>query len=150
MADPSRRVPAPALWLGVLGLVPFVGATGLSLMKAVIDPSIALTALITYGAVILSFLGGIHWGAALIRDHAKDAPGQTGWYVLSVLPSLVAWGALLMTPAKGLVTLAVSFLAMASIDTFAARAGQLPNWYPKLRWLLSTVVIVCLVVVGLS
>ena len=62
------QVPAAAAWLGGLGLVPFVG---LSIASQAIEGDLktaALRGLLAYGAVILSFLGGIHWGAAMTRS----------------------------------------------------------------------------------
>ena len=137
---PTHKIPPAALWLGLFGLVPFVAAAGVSLHDGVGDPTLALRSLAAYGAVILSFLGGIHWGVALTRGRSQDASSQTFWYVLSIVPSLAAWGALLMSPVPGLLVLLLSFLAMATFDTLAARAGQLPDWYPKLRWLLTAIV----------
>ena len=132
------------------GLVPFVVAAGLSFLSAPINPAMAVYALIAYGAVILSFLGGVHWGVALSRgqtvEPSSGPSGQTVWYMISVGPSLVAWLALLLAPVPGLIILAVSFLAMIVVDVHAARLGQVPNWYPRLRVRLSAVVILSLLV----
>lgn len=56
------------------------------------------TALSSYAALIISFLGGIYWGFAF-RESAPSA--QT--FVWGVAPTLVAWLAVLMPPYAGLV-----------------------------------------------
>ena len=142
----SSGIPSLALWLGVSGLVPFVVAAGLSFFGAPFNPATAVYALIAYGAVILSFLGGVHWGVALTRGQTNGPDGQAAWYLISVAPSLVAWLALLIAPVPGLLILAVSFLVMTLIDVHAARVEQVPIWYRRLRVRLSAIVIVCVLV----
>jgi hypothetical protein len=104
-------------------------------------------AFLAYSAVILSFLGGVHWGAAAMA--APGAAGVTTQYVLSVLPSLVGWGALThglprgaaaQTPAAASDALGVSlrvfslsFLAMYVVDEVSAGRGRLPRWYTHVR-----------------
>ena len=142
----SNCIPALALWLGVSGLVPFVVAAGLGFFGVPFSSATAVYALITYGAVILSFLGGVHWGVALTRGRTDGPDSQTVWYLISVGPSLVAWLALLLAPVPGLLTLALAFLAMIMVDVHAARVDQVPTWYPRLRVRLSAVVILSLLV----
>ncbi len=72
--------------LGYAGLVPFAAAALGHLAGLPVD-RLGLA----YGAIILSFLGGIQWGSTL---HAADF--QRERLVASIVPSLVAWAALLM------------------------------------------------------
>jgi len=107
----------------------------------------ALHGLLTYGAVILSFLGGIHWGAAMTRsisqtDHRIDA-GRLG---ISVVPSLVGWASLLLDARYGLALLAVGFAANLLLDIRSTRQGLVPPWYRGLRQPLTMVVVVALIV----
>ena len=55
--------PSPMAWrLGYAGLIPFVvGALLVWLVTGEAHPYVA-AALSAYGAVFVSFLGGIHWG----------------------------------------------------------------------------------------
>jgi len=142
------RVPSPAAWLGGLGAVPFV-----ALALALVVPSIAAApraglapALVAYGAVILSFLGAVHWGLAIAPAPTVGSPGPALLLRLggSVLPSLAGWGALLLPTVPGLVALAGAFAAMLVIDRRAAQIGAAPAWYPKLRLPLSLVAIASL------
>jgi hypothetical protein len=82
----SRAIPAPARTLGFAGLIPFaVGALAVAFAPE-IKPE-AAAALLLYGALILSFLGGVRWGFAVIEG------ANAGWtvYGVSVVPPLVAW-----------------------------------------------------------
>ena len=56
-----------------------------------------------YGAVILSFLGGVRWGMAV--DGSKFPPSSAWYhYTWSVTPSLMAWAALCLPSISGMVT----------------------------------------------
>ena len=60
-----HKVPAPALWLGLGGLLPFVG---LALRAKLGSPEVhttSLVALLQYGALIITFVGALHWGYAV-------------------------------------------------------------------------------------
>ncbi|MCX7350022.1 MAG: DUF3429 family protein, partial [Alphaproteobacteria bacterium] len=55
----SGKIPGPALWLGLAGLIPFVaGAASLWVNISLLPPAAGLKLAIIYGAIILSFLGG--------------------------------------------------------------------------------------------
>jgi hypothetical protein len=91
--------------LGYGGVLPFVACVlGIALLEGSAR-EFAARALLAYGAVILSFLGAVHWGLVL------RAPGEraVARLVASVLPSLIAWAALLLPAGRGLTLLAVGF-----------------------------------------
>jgi hypothetical protein len=128
-----NNIPRSALSLGLAGLLPF---WGLAISIIVLDTPMkyfAMQAVIAYGAVILSFLGGIHWGLAAMNErHANWL--SLGW---GVTPSLIAWGALFLQPSLGLILLVIGFLAAAIID-FRIFASSIDNaWFGKLRTVLS-------------
>jgi len=121
-------VPLPAAVLGGGGLVPFaVGALGLWLAPVPWD-TFAFNALMYYAAVILSFLGAVHWGLALAAGTADWT--RLGW---GVAPALVGWVALLIAAPVGLLVLIAAFVAHYWVDARAAAAGLAPPWYPRLR-----------------
>ncbi|MDB5373053.1 MAG: hypothetical protein JWP04_1695 [Belnapia sp.] len=136
-------MPPSARWLGAAGLLPFL----LTALAAWTGPEdwrgIALFALATYGMVILSFLGGVHWGFALRAPEAEAryAAPRLG---LGVLPSLIGWAALMLPPVPGLGMLALAILGTAGIETLAARRGLVPPEYLRLRWPLSLGAALCL------
>jgi hypothetical protein len=90
--------------------------------------------LMNYGALILSFLGGIRWGAELKRADGPDA----AVLACSVAPQLVAWCVTLAAPLIGLrlslVTLIVAFAAQGLWDM---NAEAFPLWMTRLRATLS-------------
>jgi hypothetical protein len=136
MATPARPpVPAAARWLGGAGLIPFAA---LALAGPFVDvaarPGVAF-ALAAYGATILSFLGGIRWGLAI--SSAVSGAALARPLVVSVIPSLVAWVALLLPSASSLALLALGLAGQLFADIAASRAGETPAWYAALRWPLS-------------
>lgn len=133
---PSGR----ALALGYGGLLPFAG-----LAAAVwgLDGSAraqSLWALLAYGASILSFLGAIHWGLAL-RDEAGPSDRLLAW---GVVPSLLAWVALLLGPLAGLWLAAAGLGACLAVDRWVYPRFGLQAWLP-MRVALTTVASICCV-----
>ncbi len=141
----DSEVPMIAAWLGGLGAAPFVALAGGTPFLTGLPRLLALHALLAYGATILSFLGGIHWGLAIAPQGRPDRGKLGARLTLSVMPSLVGWGALLFPERPGLLILALAIAAMLWVDLRATRLGQAPPWYPKLRIPLSCVVIASLV-----
>lgn len=139
-------VPPAALWLGGAGLIPFVcGALGLWLFEGPRwDATLSL--FLGYSAVILSFMGAIHWGLAM-SGGAGSAGRAMG---VSVIPALLAWLALAMPARAAMVVFALGFVGVYVVDILAVRRGQAPTWYPRLRAPLTVTVMVCLVAAGVA
>lgn len=103
--------PTPhALRLGYLGLMPFVLGV---ILVGLVHPDVhheehrfVVDALSKYAAVIISFLAGIHWGLAM-RGGAPKLDDRLTW---GVVPSLVAWIAVVMPPNAGLVVHGVTLI----------------------------------------
>jgi hypothetical protein len=118
---PAGPPPTPAAQrLGGAGLLPFVaGALLVWLVDAEAHPYVTL-GLSAYAALIISFLGGIHWGLAmrmpLTAPGVAAAPVPTAVLVWGVIPSLVAWPAVMMPPASALVIHALMLLACYAVD----------------------------------
>ena len=160
-----HRLPVLAVILGLGGLVPFVGCGVGTLALSGVWAGRFLIALTTYGACILSFLGAVHWGFALGAGAALPPGGLQlvtmqpanvlqARLGLGVLPALVGWVALLVAflgpPSAARAILAVGFLATIVTEAQAERRGLLPPGYIWLRWALSSVVVVVLVIVALA
>ena len=144
-------IPEAARWLGATGAIPFVGLAVGSLLLDADAQSLVLFALAAYGAVILSFLGGVHWGLAIGGvGSASEQGALSGRLTLSVVPSLVGWAALLAPATVCLLVLAVAFVLMLWIDVQAGRNHRVPAWYPQLRWPLTLVVVTFLVLGALG
>ena len=142
--DANNHAPPSAAWLGGLGALPFIALSGAGPLLDSAPRMFAVHALVAYGAVILSFLGGVHWGLAIGSRSNADHQELRTRLVVSVIPSLAAWAALLVPEKTGLLVLATAMAAMLWVDIRATRAGQAPRWYPKLRIPLTCVVVAAL------
>ena len=133
-------LPAPqttARRLAYAGLIPFVlGALLVWLVRAEAHPYVAL-ALSAYAAVILSFLGGIHWGMAM---RLAELPPHVLWW--GVAPSLVAWPAAVMPPDAGLVVQGLMLLVCYGVDRRLYPPLGAAGWL-TLRFRLSAVAALC-------
>ena len=137
-ATPRSSPSVGAQALGYGGLLPFVG---LALAVWVLPPAQqawAAFALLAYGATILSFRGAIHWGLAM---RSPAGPG-TGLLVWGVLPSLLAWLALLLPVAAGLLLVAAGLVLCFAVDRRIYTPMGLHAWLP-MRLLLTLVALLC-------
>jgi hypothetical protein len=126
---PEPSLPPGASVLGYGGLVPFVVAVlGIALLDGELR-ALAARALLAYGAVILSFLGAVHWGLLLERP-VPDAPNRL---LAGLLPALAGWVALLLPVRYGLALLVVAFGAFWLYEHRVLGARLLPEPYLGLR-----------------
>ena len=144
-ARPRRNAPGPDLppravaLLGYAGAVPFVAMAVIVFFLYPRPEALAVLAIqIGYGAVILSFLGGIRWGLAMLFP---EDPQLLRRLAAATAPSLIGWGALFMPPVWGLLTLVAAFWAQAAADLEATRAGEAPAWFGGYRVRLTILVI---------
>ena len=136
--DEQVRVETMGMRLGYLGLIPFmVGAVTALLSQELV--SLAFQAFILYSLAILSFMGGVHWGLALITGTR-----QSTRLLISVVPVVAAWISLIALPAP--LTLAVlggGFIAQWFIDRPILAELPIPSWYLEMRPRLAYVVAGC-------
>ncbi|KAF5723815.1 Halomucin [Fusarium mundagurra] len=156
-------VPRESSILGLAGTLPYLGTslstvflawdlnkpipTGNSFYDAIlIDHDTAkylLDALepiqLGYGAVIISFLGAIHWGL----EYAEKQPlrERTRFrYGMGLAASIVAWPTLMLPVEYALTSQFMAFVALYFADTRAATKGWAPRWYGSYRFLLTAIV----------
>ena len=134
-------IPKSALVSGLLGLLPVVFLSAVILHQSPNVHGEIIAALLAYGAVILSFLGGVRWGTAISGTSHVPLSIQL-W--ISVVPSLVGWAAILIEIPAALLVLTVAFSLVLFTDYMIAGA---PIWYLRLRVILSLPVIACLLIV---
>ena len=138
--DPaSRRTPRAVLVYGLLGLSgfllpPLVGALAPAWRELAAD------LLAAYAALILSFLGGARWGLAVSRP----APSAVT-VSLAMLPTLFALALLMVPASQREVQFAGLAGGLALQWLWDVRAPGLPDWYPRLRTILSGGAIVGLI-----
>ena len=131
-ADQTRK---QVKLLAYAGLTPFVGlAVLLWLVDPDLHPFVAL-AMTGYGASIVSFLGGIHWGIGFRNvSRMHNAPlFNFGW---GVVPSLLAWIAITMPAFAGLPLLAAILFLCYAVDRKTYPEVGLEEWLP-MRWHLT-------------
>jgi hypothetical protein len=127
----SSPAPPIALWLGYAGLIPFVSFAALTWLAPPEWRPFTAAALAAYAAVIVSFLGGIHWGIG-----SRDG---TPWLFLwGVVPSLVAAAALMLSTRAGLLINGLMLLLCYAVDRRVYPTHGLRAWL-GLRWRLSMV-----------
>ena len=145
LPNPIARIPNMPRSVALLaygGLLPFLVLAPASL----VDPqhaSLWSDALFAYGAVILTFVGALHWGFAMTLPDLS-ASRRTRCFAWSVVPALLAWSAFLFSPILASVLLVTGFLTHYWQDRFLVAARHLPAWYLPLRFRLTTVACICL------
>ena len=126
--------------LGYAGLCPFVLLTGLMWLvngEQLAFVSIALTG---YTATIVSFLGGVHWGIAFMKGPAASRYH----FIWGVVPSLVAWLALMMPTYAALPLLGLILLACYVFDSKTYPTAGLIRWLPMRLRLTVVAMLSCL------
>ncbi|KAF9645654.1 hypothetical protein BDM02DRAFT_3156813 [Thelephora ganbajun] len=157
----ASAVPKPYLLFGLAGALPYLGTSGTVIYLANqaslaaqgalsnIDPGVALTLLdralniqVTYGAVMLSFLGALHWGMEF-----SEYGGYKGYQrlMLGAAPVLIAWPTLAMGPTTALVVQWLGFTGLWYADVRATAQGWTPKWYSQYRFYLSFLVGTCII-----
>lgn len=90
-----------------------------------------------YGAVIISFLGAIHWGFEWAGYGGRKGYAR---YVPGVVAPAVAWPSLLLPIQYSLIAQFLAFNYLYYTDSRAARRGWAPPWYGTYRFVLTFIV----------
>jgi len=157
----ASTVPTPVMVFGLAGGLPYLGTAATSFYLARqaglsaagllpnIDPAVMLAAMnncleiqATYGAVMLSFLGALHWG--------MEFAGYGGYHgaqrlALGAAPVAFAWPTLMLDPATALIAQWLGFTAMWAADMRATNMGWAPSWYAQYRFYLTLLVGTCII-----
>jgi Protein of unknown function (DUF3429) len=128
--------------LAMAGFLPFALCLFWLLGTEPSEPNwqLALTAMRGYAIAILSFLGGVRWGAAL----EGETGARTFWH--SVAPSILAWLTIFVQPVLALAILAMTFAGQGAWDVLSAQNGTLPRWYGGIRMKLTFMVVAVLLI----
>lgn len=129
----TRSCPVPAVprILGAAGAIPFVLLVAVSWIQGP-HQAPSQYALLVYGAVILSFVGALHWAFAMIAAGLTER-ARNRHYLWSVVPALLGWVALLLPPVATLLLLVAGFWSHYLLDRRLAARVALPDWYLPLR-----------------
>ncbi|KAL8728079.1 MAG: hypothetical protein Q9181_005468 [Wetmoreana brouardii] len=156
-------VPREALVVGMAGVLPYL-ATSLStvylawdinhaaldgkgfllsgqsaeLLLHIIEPL-----QVGYGAVIISFLGAIHWGFEWAKYHGTHGYRR---YAIGIVAPAVAWPTLLLPVEYALIAQFSAFTFLYFADARAVVRGWAPSWYSTYRFVLTFIVGASLVI----
>ncbi|KAI9880557.1 MAG: hypothetical protein M1830_002256 [Pleopsidium flavum] len=151
------EVPREALYIGMAGVLPYL-ATSLSTVYLAWDINHAATTgsgfllsgntaemllhiveplQIGYGAVIISFLGAIHWGLEW-----AGYGGYHGYrrYAIGVVAPAIAWPTMLLPVEYALIAQFLAFNFLYFADARATVRGWAPAWYTTYRFVLTFIV----------
>ncbi|KAI0424579.1 hypothetical protein F5Y09DRAFT_134979 [Xylaria sp. FL1042] len=157
------NAPSEPYWLGLAGTVPYLGtslstvylawvlntpwpapstfANSIMISQETASHLMAILEPIQlgYGAVIISFLGAVHWGleyAAKVPDEARTRFR----YGIGVAAPIFAWPTLFLPVEFALTLQFAAFVALYFADARATVRGWAPAWYGTYRFALTAVV----------
>lgn len=140
----DKQMPLAVALMGYGGLIPFIGLALLSNAEP-LHGVMYRGALLLYGAVILSFVGAVHWGVALV-DPQLNGRDRSALYIWSVIPALIGWCSYIFAPIAAALMLILGFVFQYWRDLRWARMVSWPGWYLALRLRLTIVASVFLLV----
>ncbi|WP_439852711.1 DUF3429 domain-containing protein [Pseudomonas syringae] len=146
-ALPSTSLPKHVSLLGYGGLLPFILLALLIPFSLDYRPLFEI-ALVNYGAVILSFVGALHWGFAMTVQGMSAEKGRDR-FIWSVIPALIAWIATLLPMPLGCLLLVIGLAAHLRQDRQLLRVMSLPAWYLPMRLRLTFVASVSLLLAAM-
>ncbi|PWW77266.1 hypothetical protein C7212DRAFT_294022 [Tuber magnatum] len=152
-----KEVPKEIYYLGLGGTLPYVGIAASTLYLAwdinyahhngigyLVSPEMARQVLdfaeplqVGLGAVILSFLGAVHWGLEMAEYGGKHGYRR---FALSILAPALAWPTTFLPFDYALITQFLGFTGMYFADSTATGWGWAPPWYMTYRFILTFVV----------
>ncbi|KAI0941020.1 hypothetical protein AcV7_003240 [Taiwanofungus camphoratus] len=177
----AHSVPPQYIAFGLAGGLPYLGASGATIylahqaglatmdLASKIDPGVAITMLdhalnfqVTYGAVLLSFLGAVHWGFEFAGYGGQKGYGRL---LLGAAPVALGWSTLTLSPINALIAQWVGFTGLWWADLRATSAGWsacllvparrttpdrpcpclAPRWYSQYRFYLTLLAGTCII-----
>jgi hypothetical protein len=143
---PDRRL---AHILGIVGLLPFVL---ISLICWIVHPGwlgAFIRGQLAYGIAILAFMGGIHWGAAVVT-HDMSAEQTKKVLLWGVIPPLSTWIAVLFDIGLGFAVMMACFIITNHFDKRFYKWYHMPDWLLLLRHRLTWVIVASLLLTFLA
>lgn len=152
-------MPVSAIMLSILGLVPFIGCGLAALGPNAATAGRMLTALIAWGALVLAFTGGLHWGLVLrepetappVAPGSKPAIGRHTRIAVAAVPLVLGWVAVLLPLIAaawlGLLLLIAAYVATLAVQHHFSSRLMLPLRYLWLSWGFTLVAVAMLTTV---
>ena len=143
------KIPSKIKYLSYAGIIPVligvIGSLELNFISNNINNLLVEFGLF-FSAIILSFLGG---GLFILETHYKSEINFKGLFI-SMCPSIWAVFSLLLPMSCFL--LAIGYLATLERERSLSKARTIsfPNWWFKLRFQLTTLMIILLIILGFN
>jgi len=122
------------------GSIPFLFLTYLGFSKATnfltLDISLIL---ISYGAIILSFISGMHFSYSILQDKNSNR-----LLIISNVVAIISWLCLLINFKLALVVMIIGYVLNLIIDFVSYKNLVIERWFFNLRLRISLIVISCL------
>lgn len=140
-------MPLSVVLLSLFGLAPFV-VCGLAAIGPHTGSDPWLAALIGYAAVVLGFVGGVHWGLVLREPEPRQQTTRIG---LAVVPLALGWAALVSAATLAywvaLLVLIAGYILAIAAEHRGSQQGLLTSQYMWLRWSFTIVALAMLTTV---
>lgn len=130
--DRDPRVPALSIVLGYAPMMPIVVAALATWLAPPPWPAVAIVLGVLWSAAIVTFLAGVRRGLSF-RTAGGERPVQIATMVWLFALGLGATLVVQTVPALALVLLMLGFLSIALLDPRAARRGEVPAHFARLR-----------------
>lgn len=126
--------------LGFAGLIPFIVLTLLALLD--VQGQLAIAIFSAYSALILSFLGGVHWGLSMATVEA-DQRRPLQWSMLPSVAGFFVLVAMALPICQDMVLAFLSVLALLHLFwlNYERRKLAAHAWYLELRGRLTFTVV---------
>ena len=139
--DKSNAIMTARL-LGFGGLLPFVLLAAATIMGLHTPFAPAHALLVGYGAVILSFVGALHWGTQLSSLQPSAAR-----FIWSIVPALIGWVALMLPAKAGALCLIGGLVSCWVYDMRLISKKEWPSFMGALRTILTAIACLSLSVI---
>ena len=112
-------LPPVVRYLAYAGLIPFIGLALMVQLAPTPINYLSAESIASYGAIIVAFMGALHWGANL-QTLGKPTSGdrwidRNAW-IWGITPALIAWVALHIYIPVSLIILAATLVIQRNID----------------------------------
>jgi len=130
--------------LGMLGLIPFIAPVIMVLMYDNEIGQIAETLHMIYGALIISFIGGVQWGYAI----RQGVSAKIYQYVIGIVPTIAILGTLLMGLMIESYHVSIVFTVLLWLQAIIDQRVYVEKWFLRLRWILTSIASLSFIIMG--
>ena len=144
-------LPPGVRYLAYAGLIPFIGLAFMDQLAPTPINYLSAESIASYGAIIVAFMGALHWGAnlqTLGKPHSGDRWIDRNAWIWGITPALIAWVALHIYIPVSLIILAATLVIQRNIDkdtyTYYFTNDEARSAFLTMRTRLSYIAAACL------